>query len=175
MTQSPAIRAAGPEDAPWIEAYLREQWRGAIAMVVHGESIDLTSLPALIAGDRRGLLTWRRLGGDAELASINATPAWEGTGTALVEALVALLKAQGCARLWLTTTNDNLRALRFYMRRGFRMAHVRFGGVDQARTLKPSIPLQGQDGIPRHDEIDLVRLIDADADAGAPRPPWNAG
>jgi hypothetical protein len=143
--------------------------------VVHGESIDPASLPALIADDRRGLLTWRRLGDDAELVTINAIPPGQGTGTALLEALVEHLRAEGCARLWLTTTNDNLGALRFYMRRGFRLAHVRFGGVDQARTLKPSIPLQGQDGIPRHDELDLVRLIDAGANAGVPRPPWNAG
>ena len=171
MTQSPAIRAAGPDDTAWIESYLRAQWHTTI-MVVHGERIDLASLPALIAGDRHGLVTWRRLGDDAELASINATPPWEGTGTALVEALVEHLRAEGCARLWLTTTNDNLRALRFYMRRGFRMVQVRFGGVDQARTLKPAIPLEGQDGIPRHDEIDLCRLI-APAAAGVPRPPWN--
>src|SRR6516225_6261629 len=89
VTDGRAIRAAGAEDAPWIASYLREQWHATV-MVVHGERIDLTLLPALIAGDRRGLLTWRRLGDDAELASINATPPWEGTGTALVEALVAL-------------------------------------------------------------------------------------
>ena len=171
MTDGRAIRAAGAEDASWIASYLREQWHATV-MVVHGERIDLTLLPALIAGDRRGLLTWRRLRDDAELASINATPPWEGTGTALVEALVALLRAEGCARLWLTTTNDNLRALRFYMRRGFRLAQVRFGGVDQTRRLKPSIPVAGQDGIPRHEEIDLVRLIDVGATSGVPRPPW---
>ena len=40
------------------------------------------------------------------------------------------------------TTSDNLVALRFYQRAGFRMAELRPGAVDAARArLKPSIPL----------------------------------
>lgn len=150
----PSIRAAEPADASWIVHFLRERW-GATTTVVHGESIDAARLPALIAGDRIGLVTYRLLGEDGELVTINADPPGEGTGTALLEALVERLKILGCLRLWLTTTNDNLRALRFYMRRGFRMVHVRFGAVDQARKAKPSIPLVGEYGIPIHDEIDL--------------------
>jgi hypothetical protein len=55
-----------------------------------------------------------------------------------------------------TTTNDNLAALRFYQRAGFRFAELRPGAVSEARSLKPSIPETGNDGIPIRDEIDLV-------------------
>ena len=130
-------------------------------IVVHGESIDAAALPALIAGNHQGLATYRLLGHDAELVTLDATPPNTGTGTAIIEALVALLLAERCKRLWLTTTNDKLSALRFYLRRDFRLMQVRPGAVDVARKLKPIIPLIGEHGIPMHEEIDLCRVLDA--------------
>jgi hypothetical protein len=59
----------------------------------------------------------------------------------------------------LTTTNDKLSALRFYLRGGFRLIQVRLGAVDDARRLKPSIPTVGEYGIPMHDELDLCRVL----------------
>jgi hypothetical protein len=56
------------------------------------------------------------------------------------------------------TTNDNVDALRFYQRRGFRLTAVRCGAVDQSRrTVKPQIPVTGNYGIPIRDEIELVQ------------------
>jgi hypothetical protein len=55
------------------------------------------------------------------------------------------------------TTNDNVDALRFYQRRGFQLASVRCGAVDEARrTLKPLIPVTGNYGIPLRDELELA-------------------
>jgi hypothetical protein len=54
------------------------------------------------------------------------------------------------------TTNDNVDALRFYQRRGFRLARVRPGAVDESRrVLKPEIPTVGAYGIPLRDELEL--------------------
>jgi hypothetical protein len=75
------------------------------------------------------------------------------------KALVSELAARAVGRLCLTTTNDNLDALRFYQRRGFRITGVRAGAVDAARRQKPAIPAVGSFGIPLRDELDLVRLI----------------
>ena len=113
------IHAAGHADAEWINQFLRERW-GVTTTVVHNEVIDAATLPALIAGNRQGLATYRWHQQDAELVTLNAVPAGIGTGSALIATLVARLRAEGCARLWVTTTNDNLSALRFYLRRGFR-------------------------------------------------------
>jgi ribosomal protein S18 acetylase RimI-like enzyme len=55
----------------------------------------------------------------------------------------------------LLTTNDNLHALRFYQRRGFRLAALYPGALAEARKLKPSIPETGYHGIPIRDEIEL--------------------
>jgi GNAT superfamily N-acetyltransferase len=167
---TPFIRQAGPADAAWIACFLRARWR-ATTMAVHGEIIDAAALPALIAGNRQGLATYRRLGRDAELVSLDAVPAQAGTGTALIEALASRLRAEGCSRLWLTTTNDNLSALRFYLRRGFRLVQVRPGALDESRKLKPTIPMTGEHGIPMHDELDLCRAIDPGMDGVADLPP----
>jgi GNAT superfamily N-acetyltransferase len=155
------VRIGGPGDVAWINGFLRNRW-GATTIVVHGEVIEAAALPTLVAlaENRRGLATWRRLGRDAELVTLDADPAGIGTGVALVEALAARLRADGCERLWLTTTNDKLSALRFYLRRGFRLIEVRLGAVDAARKLKPSIPTVGEYGIPMRDELDLCRVLD---------------
>ena len=66
----------------------------------------------------------------------------------------------GCRRLWLVTTNDNVDALRFYQRRGFRLTELQAGAVDVSRaTLKPSIPEVGDHGIPIRDELVLERSL----------------
>ena len=78
-----------------------------------------------------------------------------GAGTALIEAVAGAARAAGCARLWLITTNDNLRALRFYQRRGFRLAALHRDALARSRELKPSIAEIGLDGIPLRDELEL--------------------
>jgi GNAT superfamily N-acetyltransferase len=79
--------------------------------------------------------------------------------TALIEALISKLRAEGVSALRVTTTNDNLDALRFYQRRGFQIVAVRPGAVDESRRVKPSIPVIGEHGIPIRDEIELEREV----------------
>jgi GNAT superfamily N-acetyltransferase len=167
------IRPAESADAAWISGFLRERWRATV-IVVHGEVIDAAALPALIAQNRQGLATYRLHSSEAELVTLDAVPAGAGIGTALVEALTAKLRVGGCERLWLTTTNDKLSALRFYLRRGFRLIQVRSGAVDDARELKPSIPTVGEHGIPVHAELDLCRVLDPSVKRHVPLlPPWS--
>ena len=78
----------------------------------------------------------------------------------MIEAVRLLARRQGCTRLWVITTNDNVDALRFYQRRGFRLVRVHRGAVDRSRaSLKPEIPPVGAYGIPLRDEIDLTRRV----------------
>jgi GNAT superfamily N-acetyltransferase len=128
-------------------------------MVLHAEAIDLLACPALVActdGSRQGLATYRRDEDRAELVSLDAVTSNAGVGTALLLALAEKLRGSGVRRLQVTTTNDNLAALRFYQKRGFRLSALRPAALEQARRLKPFIPEIGNDGVPIRDELDLL-------------------
>ncbi|MBV9414559.1 MAG: GNAT family N-acetyltransferase [Solirubrobacterales bacterium] len=119
---------------------------------------DSSRLPALLAiqgDDVVGLATFRVAGCECELGSLDALRPGQGIGSTLLEGVANEARRRGCRRLWLITTNDNLNAIRFYQRRGLRLVAVHAGAVDDARRLKPSIPLVGEDGIPIRDELEF--------------------
>jgi ribosomal protein S18 acetylase RimI-like enzyme len=161
VTTAIEVRAFDPAtDRSWASDLLDRELAGSV-QARKGEALDALDLPGLVAeGDGRemGLLFYRLDGEDCELFLLLATEPSAGIGTALVEALVA--RATGRRRIWVVTTNDNLRALRFYQRRGFALCALRPGAVDDTRRrLKPGIPVTGDDGIPRRDELELERLL----------------
>jgi GNAT superfamily N-acetyltransferase len=145
-----------------IEDLLRGRW-GSTMVVAHRTRYEAATLPAIIAegdqGEVSGLLTYTTDPHGLEVVTIDAVEEHRGIGTALLEAArqeAARHDAAG-GRLWLVTTNDNVDALRFYQRRGFRITGVDAGAVDDARKIKPDIPLVGHYGIPIRDEITLRR------------------
>jgi GNAT superfamily N-acetyltransferase len=162
------VRPAMPADRPLVAALHDDAWGGPV-VVGHGVRYDLTTLATLVAVDAigtvRGALAYAVDGDALEVVSIVASPPGGGTGTALLAAAAGEGRRLGLRRLWLVTTNDNLRALRFYQRRGLRITGVGVGAVDAARALKASIPLVGADGIPLHDELILAM------DLAVPDPP----
>ena len=141
-----AVRERTEQDADWVVPLLLERW-GSTTMAVHGEVIDLLRLPALVIDRAQGLATYRIQDDEAEMMSLDAVCPGRGIGTLLLEALTARLLQQKVSSLWVTTTNDNLVALRFYQCRGFQLRRLRPGAVEQARLLKPSIPHIGENGI----------------------------
>ena len=129
-----------------------------------GQLRDPLEYPALLAeaddGQLLGMLTYvpERGWEQCEVLTLHAAEQWHGAGTALIEAMEQLAAQHGCARLWVITTNDNVDALRFYQRRGFCLAAVHRGAVDDSRRrLKPEIPVVGAYGIPLRDEIELEK------------------
>lgn len=152
---SPRVRPLQDADRGWARSMLLERW-GSERMAVHGVLYEPAELEGFVAEDdagaRVGLLTYHRTRGACEIVTLDALAEGQGVGTALVDAAAAL----GDARLWVITTNDNVRALRWYERRGFRVVAVHEGAVDRSRaTLKPEIPRAAPDGTPIRDEIEL--------------------
>lgn len=137
---------------------LQARWGGA-KMVVHNEIIDLSTLPAWVVDPQRGLATYQISASGAEILSLDALTPGQGVGSALLAALITALRRDGVPSLRVTTTNDNLTALRFYQRRGFTLQALRPGAVNAARAHKPEIPLIGHDNIPIRDEIDLLLTL----------------
>ncbi|GIF75777.1 GNAT family N-acetyltransferase [Asanoa siamensis] len=163
MTTWQIRQSFGGDDREALDEFHRRAWGGPI-VVAHDEAIDLRTLPALVAHDAdgklAGALCWRVDGDALEVVSIAAAASGHGVGTALMDAVVAEARAAGSRRVWLVTTNDNLRALRFYQRRGLRIVGVDAGAVDRARLMKPSIPTVGDNGVPIHDELRLELSIE---------------
>jgi hypothetical protein len=77
----------------------------------------------------------------------------------LLHAVAETARTAGARRLKLVTTNDNLDALRFYQRRGWRIVGVHAGAVALSRRIKPVIPEHGAYNIPIRDEIELEYLL----------------
>lgn len=163
------LRAA---DRPWVEAFVTREW-GAPEVVVRGvvyRPAELDGFKAVSEGQPVGLVTLQVEGETCEVVILNSL--LPGAGTALLQAAERYARARGCARLRLVTTNDNLEAVRWYQRRGLRIAAsatgtgprasagaVYPGAVEAARRLKPQIPPTGAHGIPMRDEIELVKEL----------------
>jgi ribosomal protein S18 acetylase RimI-like enzyme len=155
------IRAVHERDRPMLSWLVAELW-GSEVVAVHGTMFRPAELPGYIAeraGRIAGLVTYEVTEDMLEVVTLNAIERRTGIGTLLMDAAVRTARRRGCREVRLTTTNDNVDALRFYQRRGFRLAELRPGAVDRARRDKPEIPRTGEYGIPLRDEIDLMLLI----------------
>jgi ribosomal protein S18 acetylase RimI-like enzyme len=129
-----------------------------------GEVLDVLVFPGYCAwlGERIiGVATYAVETERAELAAIAVSGEHRltGVGSALIEAVASAVAAQGARELWLVTTNDNVDALRLYQRRGFHFARLHPGAIERARELKPTIPRLGPYGIPKRDELVLIRPL----------------
>ena len=94
-----------------------------------------------------------------EILSLDSLHEYKGIGTLLLNAAIGKARDSGLERIMLITTNDNLPALRFYQKRGFDLVQIRRNALEQARKIKPEIPLIGMDGIPIKHEIELELIL----------------
>jgi DNA-3-methyladenine glycosylase I len=151
------VRAADEADRRWMARLLSSRW-GAVQIVSRGQVHQADRLPAYVAvrdGEPVGLATYRAEGEACELVSLDSLEENTGVGTALLEAVRRRAENLRCRRLWLVTTNDNLRALGFYQRRDFVLVAVHRNAMDAVRRLKPTVPAVGLNGIPLRDELEL--------------------
>lgn len=155
------IRMRRPEDVPAVTAFLERHNSLRVARLDRLERpLDHPALLAVDAGTVAGVLTYIVGGRAMEILTLHAERQWAGCGTSLVRAAERIAAESHCDRIFLITTNDNVDALRFYQRRGFRLAGLRPGAVDRSRAvLKPEIPTVGAYGIPLRDELVLEREV----------------
>jgi ribosomal protein S18 acetylase RimI-like enzyme len=151
------VRALEEADRGWVERLIRERW-GDVIVVGRGGVWRPAELPGFAAFDGErctGLVTYELDGEACEIVTIDALDEGEGIGTKLLEAVVSTARAAGCGRVQLLTTNNNLRALAFYQKRGFRLVGLVPGAIDEDRKRKPSISEFDSAGLPIRDELHL--------------------
>jgi ribosomal protein S18 acetylase RimI-like enzyme len=151
------IREIEPEDKDWITQILTQHW-GSQIVISREQMHDASKLPGFIAshkGLQVGLITYRIEGNECEIVTLDSWQENIGVGTILIDAVKQIALEAGCSHLWLITTNDNLHALGFYQKRGFRLVAIRPNAITEYRKIKPLIPEVGMHGIPLRDEIEL--------------------
>jgi GNAT superfamily N-acetyltransferase len=146
----------------FIRRLLVEQWHGT-GVTAKRKLYNVTTLPCLVAdldGVPTGLVAMAHGRGETVVVLLEAGRTGQGIGKALLQAAVQAARKESSRRLWLTTTNDNIDALRFYLREGMRLVAVDLGAADYARErLKPAIPTHGSDGTPVRDEWELELIL----------------
>jgi GNAT superfamily N-acetyltransferase/catechol 2,3-dioxygenase-like lactoylglutathione lyase family enzyme len=157
------IEAYDQSHRQWARQVLLEAW-GSSIIITRGRAHEAAELPGFVAvlGENRvGLVTYHLDPPACELVSVNSLQPGRGIGRALVRAVHRAAQEAGCERLWLITTNDNMRAMRFYQRLGFSLVTVHRRAIEATRRLKPQISAAGHDGIPIRDEVELELLLGA--------------
>lgn len=155
------VRPRVDSDERVVAEFLRHRHAEVVARL--GRLERALDYPTLLAEERAklaGVLTYVLAADSCEILTLHAAERGRGAGTALVSAVERLARDDGCRRLWVLTTNDNLDALRFYQRRGFSLAELHPGAVAASRaSLKPGIPHRGNYEIPIRDELILEKLL----------------
>jgi GNAT superfamily N-acetyltransferase len=151
------VRRLTQDDLPRLRQFWKVNW-GDEFVVAHGVVYRPDHLDGFIAlddDDWIGGITYHCSGSECEIISLDSLQEGQGIGTLLVNRAIEEARAKGCQRISLITTNDNLKALGFYQKRGFELVAVHRGAVNESRRIKPSIPWIGNDGIALRDEIEL--------------------
>ena len=156
-----SVRPLEPDDGDWVEDTLEAQW-GSALVARKGELLDASHFPGHVAvadGNRVGLAVIAVRDSDYEILSLSSAVLGQGVGTALMQRCFEDARSKLCRRVWLTTTNNNIRAFGFYQRMGMNLCGLHRDAVATARQLKPSIALYDDDGIPIAHELEFELLL----------------
>jgi len=105
-----------------------------------------------------GALAWRRFDGALHIIALATDPLWQrsGLGGYLLAEAEMLARRQSLSRVLVTVTNDNIPALYFYQRRGYRVSAVLPDSVVSQPRNRSRV---GFAGIPIRDEIQLTKDV----------------
>jgi len=133
---------------------------GRTQIVAFGEVMDIDQMPALVAvryHDPSGALAYRLFGDALHIVALATDPMWQrsGVGGHLVAEAELIARRLKLRRLIVSTTNDNLPALFFYQRRGYRMTDF----VPNSIIMHTGQEVAGFAGIPVRDEVRLEKTL----------------
>ena len=132
---------------------------------IRGEIIDGTKLDGFLVQEENtiiGLVTYTFFGDICEIVSLDSKKENIGIGSALLKEIEEIAKNNNCKKMRLITTNDNMRALQFYQKRGYCLTKLYQNAMDEVRKVKTDVPLIGENGIPLRDEIELEKQLESE-------------
>ena len=133
---------------------------GRTRIIAFGEILNADEMPALVAtmhGEVSGALAYRLLGDGLHIVALATDAMWQrsGVGGHLVAEAELLARRLALTRVIVTTTNDNLPALYFYQRRGYRLTALIEGSI----LARSHDLVAGFAGIPVRDEVHLEKML----------------
>jgi GNAT superfamily N-acetyltransferase len=150
-----------PASTDFIRRVWDERWAGSPVVSVNERQYQPVDVEGLVwrgrEGEAGGLVTFAIEEDWAEIVSVHAFVQGRGTGSRLMDAAEEELRRRGVKKVRLVTTNDNPRALSFYVRRGYRLVRLHLDVMDEVRKLKPRVPVIGNCRIPLRDMWELER------------------
>lgn len=149
-------------DKTEITNFMTRTW-GSPRMLVGMHVYNVTEIEATGLYDRAGKLlafaSWVIRDRTAFLCALHSLVAANGNAKLLLSALKPLVKARGARSIRAMATNDNMPALVFYQKNGFRLATLYVGAVDAYRPTMPGMITHGYEGIAIHDALELECLL----------------
>lgn len=131
-------------------------------MSLRGKIIDGTKLDGFLLQEDNtiiGLVTYTFFDDICEIVSLDSKRENIGIGSALLKQIEKVALDNNCKKMRLITTNDNMRALQFYQKRGYCLTKLYPNAMDEVRKVKPNVPELGDNGIPLRDEIELEKKL----------------
>lgn len=146
------------DDKSELLALMMAHW-GSHKMMIGLNTYDCAEIEAFglfsAAGETLALASWTMRGDVGLLCALHALKSGQGAAVHLLDAVKAAAKAKGATRLLAMLTNDNLPAMAFYQKQGFRFSGLYVEAIDHYRSVIPTIIRTGHQDIPVRDALEL--------------------
>lgn len=141
-----------------IATLMTKHW-GSPRMLIGMHTYDVTAIDAHGLFDAQDNLlafaSWTQRDKNVMLCALHAVVGGKGLATLLLERLKDLARARGARNIRAMVSNDNMPALIFYQKCGFRFSTLYVGAVDAYRGAMPGLIKTGYLGLPVHDALEL--------------------
>ncbi|HUN12321.1 MAG TPA: GNAT family N-acetyltransferase [Rhabdaerophilum sp.] len=150
------------EDKQILADFMIRHW-GSPRMLVGMHTYDVTEIEGHGLYDAEGELlafaSWKLRERTIVLCALHALREGNGFATQMLNEIKKLARQTGARSIRSMVTNDNMPALVFYQKNGFRFATLYVGAVDAYRPAMPGMIRHGYLGLPIHDALELECLI----------------
>ena len=140
-----------------VYTFMESEW-GALNIVSLGKMYYAEKLNGFVALEHEkvvGFVLYNIENSECEIVALYSNVENIGIGTALISTMKDFATKNNFKRLFLITTNDNIRGIAFYQKKGFVIAKIHVDAIKNSRKLKPQIPMIADNGIPIRDEIEF--------------------